>query len=61
MGIFKYVKEEISIIRQRDPAIKSNWGLLYPSFKAVMGTVLYITCIFCPHYFLARWYSPENC
>jgi serine O-acetyltransferase len=61
MGIFKYVKEEISIIRQRDPAIKSNWEvLLYPSFKAVMrhrvAHYLYIH----KHYFLARWYSQKT-
>ena len=37
MGFFKYVKEEIAVIRERDPAIKSVMEVfLYPSFKAVL-------------------------
>ena len=37
MGFIQNVKEEINIIRERDPAIHSNWEVfLYPSFKAVM-------------------------
>ena len=33
MRFIKYIKEEIAIIRERDPAIKSNMEvLLYPSF-----------------------------
>lgn len=35
MGVVSYVKEEIQVIRERDPAIKSNMEVfLYPSFKA---------------------------
>ena len=34
MGLIKYVKEEIAVIRERDPAIKSNMEVfLYPSFS----------------------------
>ena len=34
MGLIKYVKEEIAVIRERDPAIKSNMEVfLYPSFQ----------------------------
>ena len=37
MGIISYVREEIQVIRERDPAIKSNMEVfLYPSFKAIM-------------------------
>ena len=37
MGIISYIKEEIQVIRERDPAIKSNMEvLLYPSFKVIL-------------------------
>ena len=37
MGVVSYVKEEIQVIRERDPAIKSNMEVfLYPSFKATL-------------------------
>lgn len=60
MGFIKSVKEEINIIRERDPAIHSNWEvLLYPSFKAVMmyrqAHKLYEN----GHFFLARWLSQK--
>ncbi len=36
MSWFKYYKEQVKIIRERDPAIKKNREvLLYPSFKAI--------------------------
>ena len=38
MGLIKYVKEEIAVIRERDPAIKSNMEVfLYPSFKVILS------------------------
>ena len=38
MGIISYIKEEIQVIRERDPAIKSNMEvLLYPSFKVILS------------------------
>ena len=60
MGFIKNIKEEINIIRERDPAIHSNWEvLLYPSFKAVMmyrqAHKLYEN----GHFFLARWLSQK--
>ncbi len=37
MGLLSYIKGEIQVIRERDPAIKSNWEVfLYPSFKAIL-------------------------
>lgn len=37
MGIISYIKEEIQVVRERDPAIKSNMEvLLYPSFKVIL-------------------------
>ena len=38
MGFFKNVREEIEVIRQRDPAIHSNMEVfLYPSFKVMLS------------------------
>ena len=31
MGVVSYVKEEIQVIRERDPAIKSNMAELFQS------------------------------
>ena len=58
MGIISYVKEEIQVIKERDPAIKSNLEVfLYPSFRVILkyriAHKLYLT----KHYFLARWIS----
>ena len=37
MGILSYVREEVKVIRERDPAIKSNMEVfLYPSFKVIL-------------------------
>ena len=36
MSILSYVKDEIQVIRERDPAIKSNMEVfLYPSFLSL--------------------------
>lgn len=41
MGMISYIKEEINVIRERDPAIKSNMEvLLYPSFKVILSLSL---------------------
>ena len=37
MGIISYIREEIQVIRERDPAIKSNMEVfLYPSSKVML-------------------------
>ena len=37
MGFINYVKQEIAVIKDRDPAIKSSMEVfLYPSFKAII-------------------------
>lgn len=58
MGFVKNIKEEIKLIRERDPAIHSNMEVfLYPSFRVMiyyrMAHKLYLK----KHYFLARWLS----
>ena len=58
MGMLSYIKEEIKVIRERDPAIKSNMEvLLYPSFKAILCYRVAHRFYVKGHYFLARWVS----
>lgn len=58
MGFIKYVKEEISIIKDRDPAIKSSMEVfLYPSFKAIIRYRVAHKLYKSGHYFWARWIS----
>ncbi|MCR5654208.1 MAG: serine O-acetyltransferase [Lachnospiraceae bacterium] len=58
MGFFKRFKEEIKIIRERDPAIHSNMEvLLYPSFRVMMHYRLAHKLYKSGHYFWARWVS----
>lgn len=58
MGIFQYIKEEIHVITERDPAIKTPWEvLLYPSFKVILNYRVAHKLYKNGHYFLARWIS----
>lgn len=58
MGYIKKVKEEIAVIRQRDPAIHSNMEVfLYPSFKVMIHYRLAHKMYLKKKYFLARWIS----
>lgn len=58
MGFIRNIKDEISIIRERDPAIHSNWEVfLYPSFKVMLHYRLAHKLYIKKHYFLARWVS----
>lgn len=58
MGMISYIKEEINVIRERDPAIKSNMEvLLYPSFKVILSYRVAHKLYQKKHYFLARWIS----
>ena len=37
MGVISYIKEEIQVVKERDPAIKSDIEVfLYPSFKVML-------------------------
>ena len=61
MKIIKYFKEETKIIRERDPAIKSDWEvLLYPSFWAVYWYRIAHKLYKKGHYFLARFISQKT-
>ena len=58
MGILSYIKQEIRVVRERDPAIKSNMEVfLYPSFKAILRYRVAHRLYLKKHYFLARWVS----
>ena len=58
MGIIAYIKEEIQVIRERDPAIKSTMEVfLYPSFKAILRYRIAHRLYLKKHYFMARWIS----
>lgn len=58
MRLFTYIKEELQVIKERDPAIKSNMEiLLYPSFKVMIRYRLAHKLYLKKHYFLARWIS----
>lgn len=61
MGIFKYIKEEMQIIKERDPAIKTPVEVfLYPSFRAILRYRVAHWLFLRKHYFLARWYSQRT-
>ena len=58
MGIISYVREEIKVIRERDPAIKSNMEVfLYPSFKVILSYRVAHKLYRKKHFFMARWIS----
>ncbi len=58
MGIIKNIKEEIQVIKERDPALHSTMEVfLYPSFKVMLHYRLAHKLYLKKHYFLARWIS----
>lgn len=61
MGFIKNIKEEIEIIRERDPAIHSSMEVfLYPSFKVMLHYRLAHKLYLKKHYFLARYISQRG-
>lgn len=58
MGFIANIKEEIRVIRERDPAIHSNMEvLLYPSFRVMLSYRRAHKQYLKGHYFRARWIS----
>lgn len=58
MGLIANIKEEIRVIRERDPAIHSNMEvLLYPSFRVMLSYRRAHKQYLKGHYFRARWIS----
>lgn len=61
MGFIKNLKEEIRIIRERDPAIHTSMEvLLYPSFKVMLLYRLAHRLYLNGHYFWARYVSQRG-
>jgi len=61
MGLIQNIKEEIRIIRERDPAIHSSMEvILYPSFKVMLHYRFAHKLYQNGHYFLARWISQRG-
>ena len=61
MGFLKNIKNEIRVIRERDPAIHSDMEVfLYPSFKVMMHYRIAHKLYEKGYYFLARWVSQRG-
>lgn len=61
MGWIKRLKNEINVIRERDPAIHSDMEVfLYPSFKVMLHYRAAHKLYQKRHYFLARWISQRG-
>lgn len=58
MGMIARIKEEVSVIQERDPAIKSPMEVfLYPSFQVMLRYRIAHKLYLKKHYFIARWIS----
>ncbi len=58
MGFIRRVKEEMKVVRERDPAIKSSMEIfIYPSFKAMNYYRIAHRLYKKERYFWARWLS----
>ncbi len=61
MGFISHIREEIELIKERDPAIHSNMEVfLYPSFKVMLYYRIAHKLYEKKHYFLARWISQKG-
>lgn len=61
MGFIKFIKEEMQVIKERDPAMHSNMEVfLYPSFKAIIYYRIAHKLYEGKHYFWARWVSQKG-
>lgn len=58
MGFIRFVKQEIRVIKERDPSIKTGMEVfLYPSFQVMFWYRIAHKLYVKKHYFLARWIS----
>ncbi len=61
MGLIRNIREEIQIIKERDPAIHSSMEVfLYPSFKVMMHYRIAHKLYLKKHFFLARYISQRG-
>ncbi|MEE1032643.1 MAG: serine O-acetyltransferase EpsC [Ruminococcus sp.] len=60
MGFIKHIREEIQVIQERDPAIKTPWEVfLYPSFRVMLSYRRAHKLYLKGHFFMARWISQK--
>ncbi len=60
MGLIEYIKEEIEVIKERDPAIKKTSEVfLYSSFHAILRYRMAHWLFIRKSYFWARWISQK--
>lgn len=60
MGFISRIKEEVQVIQDRDPAIKSPMEVfLYPSFRVMLRYRIAHKLYLKKHYFFARWISQK--
>ena len=60
MGLIERIREEVHVIQERDPAIKSPMEvLLYPSFQVMLRYRVAHKLYLKKHYFMARWISQK--
>ena len=61
MGMISFIRSEIAVIRERDPAIKSSAEvILYPTFWAILSYRTAHKWYEKGHYFWARWLSQKS-
>lgn len=61
MSFIRYIKDEITIIKDRDPAMHSGIEVfLYPSFRAILSYRLAHRLYVSGHYFWARYLSQRS-
>ena len=61
MGFLAFVREEMQVIKERDPAIKKPIEIfLYPSFKAIIRHRFAHRMYLKKHYVLARMISQKT-
>lgn len=61
MSVISRIKEEIAIIKARDPAMHSDWEVfLYPSFRAIVNYRVTHKLYLKGHFFLARYLSQRS-
>lgn len=61
MNIIEFIKEEIKVIKERDPAIKKTSEVfLYPSFHAILRYRVAHWFFVRKRYFFARWISQRG-
>ena len=61
MGFWSFIKEEMQVVKERDPAVKSPLEVfLYPGFKAIVRHRISHKLYLKKHYVLARYFSQRT-